>query len=78
MNKYIITGNTFDIKDDLKAYGCRWDANLKAWVTKLIEHGSRSHLALTSICKSAGVYMDKVAVTEKAKKIQTILIKGQK
>lgn len=28
----IITGNTYPVKDALKAAGCKWDANRKCWV----------------------------------------------
>jgi len=27
-----LTGDTFDMKDELKQYGCNWDGNAKLWV----------------------------------------------
>lgn len=30
-NLVTITGNTYPVKDALKAIGAKWDANLKAW-----------------------------------------------
>ena len=31
--KYYISGNTYAVKDAIKALGCRWDAGRKAWYT---------------------------------------------
>lgn len=28
-----VTGNTFPVKDQLRALGCRWNADHKAWTT---------------------------------------------
>ena len=29
--KHFITGNTFDVKDQLKELGCKWDAESNQW-----------------------------------------------
>ena len=31
-NRIAITGNTYPVKDQLKALGARWDADTKAWM----------------------------------------------
>lgn len=31
MTKVLITGNTYPVKDQLKALGAKWDADQKAW-----------------------------------------------
>lgn len=78
MNKYIITGNTYGIKEELKKYNCNYSVDKKAWLTGLIKPGSSYFLELELLCKSNACYINKIAQTEHAKKIQSILIKGNK
>lgn len=56
MNTVLITGNTYPVKDALRAMGGRWDANAKGWrvpadrapeAHKLVRGGSRPTQART-------------------------------
>jgi hypothetical protein len=44
MTTLAITGNTYPVKDSLKALGCRWNGDMKAWVAptaQIYEQGMR-------------------------------------
>ena len=52
--KYFISGNTFEVKDQLKELGCRWDAEAGQWyhtnrkvaaqAQKLVPAGPEKHI----------------------------------
>jgi hypothetical protein len=52
-NQTIWTGNTFGIKDQLKALGGKWDGNRKAWVVPALSMKQRSVVGL--LANKAGV-----------------------
>lgn len=39
-----ITGNTYHVKDQIKALGGRWDGERKAWMVSAIKAGSAQRL----------------------------------
>jgi len=38
VGKVIITGNTYNCRDDIKKLGGRWDGERKAWVVDIAGH----------------------------------------
>jgi len=72
---YVISGNTFEIKEDLKAFGCVWDANRKAWLTKYICKSTVHFQRLESVVKAAGGHVCPLYLTGQVKTIQDILNK---
>ena len=45
----LVTGNTYPVKDKLRALGARWDAESRGWLVPASKHGQA-----TSIVASAG------------------------
>ncbi len=45
-NATIWTGNTFGIKDQLKALGAKWDGEKKAWVVPALSMKQRATVGL--------------------------------
>ena len=72
-DQYVISGNTFPIKKELKAHACIWDSDKKAWITPELEKDELSYLILKSVVGAAGASMVPLALTGEAKKIQAIL-----
>jgi len=70
---YKITGNTYEIKEDLKARNCKWNTIEKCWVTPSLTTDEISYKQLTSITNAVGAYMIPVKLSGDCKKIQDIL-----
>jgi len=41
MSTYIISGNTYEYRDQLRRAGARWDSELRCWRLEVVEHGFR-------------------------------------
>lgn len=50
--KFIIIGNSFPIKDDLRALGCEWDKAKRYWKTPSLEREDLNYKRIKSICTS--------------------------
>ena len=73
MNSYYITGNTFNIKEDLKANGCKWDNDNKRWLTLPMDKEDFKYKLLESLCNAVDADMVPRNLSGDAKKIQEIL-----
>lgn len=71
--EYLIIGNTFPIKEDLKAHGCHWDKEKKCWKTPYLEKQELSFKRLESLTLAVGAEMVPINLTEQSKKIQEII-----
>ena len=72
--RYFIIGNSYPIREDLKAWACSWDQKRKCWVTPTMEKDEIMYKRIKSICESFGLDL----VPERSKhehisKIQEIL-----
>ena len=73
MQKYKIKGNTYSIKEDLKSWGCIWDANEKCWVTPPMDKESIEYKRIDSISMAVDADLIPEKLSEECKKIQSIL-----
>lgn len=78
LNRYYIEGNTYPIKDDLKAYGCTFDGDKKSWVTKSIEFNGITYKKIKSLVDAVGADMYAMVLQGQAKTIQDILHKERR
>lgn len=73
--KYYIKGNTYQIKEDLKSFGCTWDAKLKRWNTPYLEKNELSFKRINSLVDVCNAEMIPVKLSRECKRIQDILDK---
>lgn len=71
--KYLITGNSFPIKDELKSFGCIWKPEKKAWETILLTKDEIAYKRLKSLCDTFDLDMNPVKLDPECEKIQRIL-----
>jgi len=76
--KYLISGNTYQIKEDLKAHGCIWNPEKKLWETPWLEKDELSFKRLQSLTLACDASMIPFKLDGKEKIIQEILAKGRK
>ena len=74
--KYLIKGDTFQIKEDLKAYACRWILEKKCWVTPDIEKDELSFKKIDSLARAVDAELIPVKLSKKEEEIQRILNNG--
>jgi hypothetical protein len=70
---YIISGDTFSIKEDLKSCGCHWDPKKKAWITPFLEKDGPLYAKINTICRYSDVKIVLEQMSAECKKIQDIL-----
>lgn len=73
--RYVVRGSTFQIKDDLKAFGCEYQGKKKIWVTPSIEKGSLPYKRLKSMAEAVGGNLEPLKLEGQAKVISDILYK---
>lgn len=73
---YYITGDTYDIKEDLKSCGCIWEPEKKRWRSPYIYDGDPLLPKLKRICQVSRVKMIPEKISPECQKIQDILNKG--
>lgn len=73
--EYYIRGDTYPIKEDLKAWGCHWVPDLKAWETPYLEKEEIAYKRLKGLTESCNAFMDPVILNKECQKIQDILNK---
>ena len=74
--QWYIIGNCYDIKDDLKAMGCRWNpAPIKKWKTPTLETGELIFNRIESLAAAVdcSLRLCDEYLSPEAKKIQGIL-----
>lgn len=71
--KYRITGNTYKIKDNLKAYGCTWEPDNKAWITPELLKNEQRFKALKSLTTVHNADMNPVSLSPECQTIQDII-----
>lgn len=79
MYRLVLTGNTFSIKQELKAEGFRWNPNFRNWY-KDFEAEDRAK-ALSTAYEANGIYGSIVEVNPEAKKYidkEAYMVKGNK
>ena len=73
---WIQGGNTYDIREDLKAWCCVWDPGRRAWKTVFLKEDEVAYKRIKSICDANDCVMTKVKLSKEAQDIQRILNKG--
>jgi hypothetical protein len=74
MKQYLIKGgNTYSIKEDLKAHACSWDSKNKAWKTPPLDKDEVSYKMIKSLCDCVDSNMIPLDLTEDEKRIQEII-----
>ena len=73
--KYFITGNSYQIKEDLKAFGCYWDNNKKRWETPTLIKDELVYKRIKSLCEAVGADINPEKLTKECETIQSILNK---
>lgn len=71
--KYYLSGDTYQIKDDLKAFGCKWDGVLNRWTTPEIFIDEVIYKKLKSLMQAIGGHIIPSQQTQQIRKIQDIL-----
>ena len=66
-----IKGDTFEIKDDLKSLGCRWDPKKRLWKI----HNTNKEDSIFITIKQLGCELIPIKLSPECQKIQTILNK---
>ena len=77
MNYFIRGGNTYDIKDDLKAWGCVWNPIEMCWETPWINRESEeiTYKKIESLCNAVGARLIPKKLNSECQKIKSILNK---
>jgi len=73
MMAYFIYGDTYQIKEDLKSFGCMWDKPNKRWKTPRLSKEDLSYKRLKSIVEAVDGYIVPEHLDDECKKIQGIL-----
>ena len=71
--EYYLRGNTYQIKEDLKAHACVWCPGQKAWKTPPIIEGEMDFKLIESLATAVGAQMYPIELSEECQKIQDIL-----
>lgn len=71
--QYEIYGNTYNIKDYLKAHDCRWDSVKKCWRTQELEKDNLTYKQLKSISEAHDCDFLPLVLSNECNKIQSIL-----
>lgn len=71
--EYYLKGDTYAIKEELKAHRCFWDEGKRAWRTPYLEKDSERFKRIESICLAFGIQMIPVQLTGECKTVQEIL-----
>jgi len=75
--QWMIQGKTYDIKDELKANGCRWDRANRVWITKFIDDNSICLKKIASLCRAVDAEIIPKQTTSDCLAIDDILNKGE-
>lgn len=70
--EYVAHGYTYRIKDDLKAYGGKWNENLDQWDLVLTDDQASK---VRSLCNAVGATFHPKKLSAQAQTIQNILRK---
>lgn len=73
--RWVIKGNTYQVKDDIKAFGCRWDNDKKAWITPELSKEDLQFKRLKGLVEACDGEIFPLVLTGQAKTIQDILNK---
>ena len=72
--EYLIIGDTYQIKEDLKTWGCFWRPNEKAWATPWIEFKDTiEYKRLNGLAMAVGARMVPIELNDECQNIQDIL-----
>ena len=70
---YYVYGNTYNIREDLKAWGCIWDAKRKEWKTPPMSKDEPMYRQLSSLALAVGGGLTPEKLSKECQKIQDIL-----
>ena len=73
--KYLIKGNTYQIKEDLKSHACRWSPEKKCWVTPDLKKDKLSYKKIDSLAQAVDADLIPVELSKQEDEIQRILNK---
>jgi len=71
--EYLISGNTYVMKEDLLANKCTWIPSIKSWKTPPLSKDDLAYMRISSMISAIGADMVPANLDGDAKKIQDIL-----
>jgi len=71
--QYMISGKTYDFKEELKARGCKWDDVTRVWITPSLEKDSETYKAIERLAEVFNCNVTSLNLDEKGETIRGIL-----